>query len=135
MIIKIVLILAVLGVLAYSVRGRGGVRMQAGKRIGLLAFAAVNVIAVLRPEEVSAVAQQLGVGRGTDLVLYLLVIAFLFGMLSYYLRFKVVDRRFTELARLLAIREAEIVNRERGVLRDPAADVATGPSTQASATG
>ena len=135
MIIKIVLILAVLGVLAYSVRGRGGVRMQAGKRLGLLAFAAVNVVAVLRPEEVSAVAQQLGVGRGTDLVLYLLVIAFLFGMLSYYLRFKVVDRRFTELARLLAIREAEIVNRERGVLQDPAADVATGPSTQASATG
>ena len=135
MIIKILLILAVLGVLAYSVRGRGGVRMQAGKRLGLLVFAAVNVVAVLRPEEVSAVAQRLGVGRGTDLVLYLLVIAFLFGMLSYYLRFKVVDRRFTELARLLAIREAEIVNRERGVLQDPAADVATGPSTQASATG
>jgi small membrane protein len=135
MIIKVLLILAVLGVLAYSVRGRGGVRMQAGKRLGLLLFAGVNVVAVLRPEEVSAVAQQLGVGRGTDLVLYLLVIAFLFGMLSYYLRFKVVDRRFTELARLLAIREAEIVNRERGVLQDPAADVATGPSTQASATG
>ena len=124
MIIKILLILAVLGVLAYSVRGRGGVRMQAGKRLGLLVFAAVNVVAVLRPEEVSAVAQRLGVGRGTDLVLYLLVIAFLFGMLSYYLRFKVVDRRFTELARLLAIREAEIVNRERGVLRDQPADVA-----------
>jgi small membrane protein len=131
MIIKVLLILAVLGVLAYSVRGRGGVRMQAGKRLGLLLFAGVNVVAVLRPEEVSSVAQQLGVGRGTDLVLYLLVIAFLFGMLSYYLRFKVVDRRFTELARLLAIREAEIVNRERGVLHDTAADVATGPSTQA----
>ena len=133
MIIKVVLILAVVGILVFSVRGRGGVRMQAGKRLGLLLFAAANVVAVLRPDEVSAVAQRLGVGRGTDLVLYLLVIAFLFGMLSYYLRFKVVDRRFTELARLLAIREAEIVNRERGVLRDTPADVATGPSTQASA--
>ena len=126
MLIKMLLIAAVCVLLAFSVRGRPGVPMQAGKRIGLVLFGAINVYAVLRPDDVSAVARALGVGRGTDLVLYLLVVAFLLGMLQFYLRFRVVDRRFTELARTLAIREAEIVNRERGVLADRApAEVVT----------
>ena len=118
MLIKLLLILGVLALVALSVRSRGGVRLQASKRIGLVLFAALNVVAVLRPEEVSAVARLVGVGRGTDLVLYLLVIAFFLGMLSFYLRFKVVDRRLTELARTIAVREAETVNRERGVLSE-----------------
>ena len=37
------------------------------------------------------------------------------GMFSYYQRFRVVDRRYTELARTVALREAEVVNRERGL--------------------
>jgi small membrane protein len=123
MLIKLLLILAVVALLAYSVRGRPGVRLQAGKRIGLVLFAAVNVVAVLRPDDVSDLAHALGVGRGTDLVLYGLVIAFFLGTLSTYMRFKVVDRRFTELARVLAIREAEIVNRERGVIDGAPAEV------------
>jgi hypothetical protein len=118
--IKLLLITAVLALLAYSVRGRPGVRLQAGKRIGLVLFAAINVVAVLRPDDVSDLARALGVGRGTDLVLYGLVIAFFLGTLSTYMRFKVVDRRYTELARVMAIREAEIVNRERGILDGPA---------------
>jgi hypothetical protein len=125
--IKLLLILAVLGLLAYSVRGRPGVRLQAGKRIGLVLFAAVNVVAVLRPDDVSDLARALGVGRGTDLVLYGLVIAFFLGTLSTYMRFKVVDRRFTELARVMAIREAEIVNRERGLIDHGPAEVIGAP--------
>src|SRR4051794_11652771 len=91
--------------------------MQAGKRIGLIVFALLNVFAVLRPDDVTVVAHWLGVGRGTDLLLYLLVLAFLLGMLNFYLRFQGVDRRLTDLARSLAVREAEIVNRDRGLLQ------------------
>lgn len=116
MVIQFVLLAAVgLGFLLF-VRRWHGVRMQAGKRIGLVAFAALNVYAVLRPNDVTWVANRLGVGRGADLVLYVLVIAFMLGMLNFYLRFKTMDRRLTELARTIAIREAEIVNRERGLL-------------------
>jgi len=115
-VIQFVLLAAVgLGFLLF-VRRWHGVRMQAGKRIGLVAFAALNVYAVLRPNDVTWVANRLGVGRGADLVLYVLVIAFMLGMLNFYLRFKTMDRRLTELARTIAIREAEIVNRERGLL-------------------
>ena len=113
MLIQILLLAAVLATLVLFVRRRHGVQMQAVKRVGLLAFAMLNVYAVLRPDDVTWVANLLGVGRGTDLVLYGLVAAFMFGMLNFYLRFREIDRRFTELARTLAIREAEIVNRER----------------------
>ncbi|MGI8532487.1 MAG: DUF2304 domain-containing protein [Geodermatophilaceae bacterium] len=116
MVIQFILLAAVgLGFLLF-VRRWHGVRMQAGKRIGLVAFTVLNIYAVLRPNDVTWVANRLGVGRGADLVLYVLVIAFMLGMLNFYLRFKTMDRRLTELARTIAIREAEIVNRERGLL-------------------
>lgn len=116
MVIQFILLAAVgLGFLLF-VRRWHGVRMQAGKRIGLVSFAVLNIYAVLRPNDVTWVANRLGVGRGADLVLYVLVIAFMLGMLNFYLRFKTMDRRLTELARTIAIREAEIVNRERGLL-------------------
>jgi len=76
--------------------------------------------AVMRPDDLSAIAKLVGVGRGTDLVLYALVVAFMAGMFSFYQRFRVVDRRYTELARTVALREAELVNAERGLQPAPA---------------
>lgn len=119
MIIQIILLLAVAVGLTLFVRRWHGVRMQAGKRVGLVAFAVLNVYAVLRPGDVTWVANLVGVGRGSDLVLYALVIAFMLGMLNFYLRFKTVDRRLTDLARTVAVREAEVVNRERDLMTGP----------------
>ena len=48
----------------------------------------------------------LGVGRGTDLLLYMLVVVFAFFSLNTYLRFKDTERRLTKLARAMAIRDA-----------------------------
>lgn len=127
MLIQIVLVLAVLTVLFVFVRSSDAVYVQASKRIGLVLFAVANVYAVMRPDDLTAVAHVLGVGRGTDLVLYALVVAFMAGMFSMYQRFRVVDRRFTELARTVAIREAELVNRERGLRTDGPVVTPTGP--------
>jgi len=111
------LLLAVIAVvLIVFVRRWYGVRMQAGKRIAFFAFLAVNAWAVVRPNDVTWMANRLGVGRGADLVLYLLVAGFALATLNTYLRFRELDRRFTDLTRTLAIREAELVNRERGLL-------------------
>jgi hypothetical protein len=115
-VIKILLLAALVIGLLLFVRRWYGVRMQAGKRVAFFAFIAVNAWAIVRPDDVTWVANRLGVGRGADLVLYLLVAAFLLAMLNTYLRFREMDRRFTELTRTLAIREAELVNRERGLL-------------------
>lgn len=113
MLVKLILIAAVVGLFVAFLRSKPGVRVQAGKRVAVVLFAAVNIYAIVRPGDVSAVANLVGVGRGADLVLYALVIAFLMGMLNFYVRFKAVDQRFTALARAMALREAEVVNRER----------------------
>jgi hypothetical protein len=112
-IVKLILIGAVVGLFVAFLRSKPGVRIQAGKRVAVVVFAAVNIYAIVRPEDVSAVANAIGVGRGTDLVLYALVIAFLMGMLNFYIRFKGADQRFTQLARAMALREAEVTNPER----------------------
>jgi hypothetical protein len=114
--IKVVLLSAMVLAVLLFVRRWYGVKMQAGKRLAFFAFIAVNAWAILRPDDVTWVANRLGVGRGADLVLYLLVMAFLLVMINTYLRFREMDRRYTELARTLAIREAELVNRERSLL-------------------
>ena len=123
MLIQVLLVLAVLVILFVFVRRSSAIYVQASKRVALVLFAVANVYAVMRPNDLSALANLVGVGRGTDLVLYALVVAFMAGMFSYYQRFRVVDRRYTELARTVALREAEIVNSERG-LRPARASVA-----------
>lgn len=122
MLIQLILVVSVLALMVLFVRSSGAIYVQASKRIALVLFAIANVYAVMRPDDVTAVARVLGVGRGTDLVLYALVVAFMAGMFSFYQRFRVVDRRYTELARTVAIREAELLNRERGLVPAPADD-------------
>lgn len=122
MLIQLILVVSVLALMVLFVRSSGAIYVQASKRIALVLFAIANVYAVMRPDDVTAVARVLGVGRGTDLVLYALVVAFMAGMFSFYQRFRVVDRRYTELARTVAIREADLLNRERGLVPAPADD-------------
>jgi hypothetical protein len=126
MLIQLILVLAVLTILYVFVRSSNAVYVQASKRIALVLFAMVNIYAVMWPDDVTAVAHVLGVGRGTDLVLYALVVAFMAAVFSMYQRFRVVDRRYTELARTVAIREAELINRERGLRSAQVVSVATG---------
>ncbi len=107
MLIQILLLLCVGTLLIVFVRSRHGVRLQASKRIGFVLFLIANVYGVLRPEDVTRVAHLLGVGRGADLVLYALVAAFTFAVINFYLRQRELNQRITELARAVALRDAE----------------------------
>ena len=69
-------------------------------------FVVVNVYAVLRPTNVTWLAHQLGVGRGTDLVLYVIVLAMGFLTLNTFLRFRSLEKKITDLARTVAIKRA-----------------------------
>lgn len=119
MLIKVLLLVAIAGLVLGFVRWQHGVRLQAGKRLLFVSFLALNVWAVLRPDDLTQVAQLVGVGRGADLLLYALVVAFMFASLNAYLRFRDLGDRFTDLARAVALRDAERVNRARGVLGEP----------------
>jgi small membrane protein len=111
--IQIVLLLVVAAALLLFIRNWHAVEVRAIKRLAFLAFIAMVVIAVLKPGWVSSLAHHMGVGRGTDLVLYLLAAAFVFVSVNTYFRFKTQETRFTELARAIAVRDALSLNAER----------------------
>ena len=113
MAIQILLLLVVAGLLLLFIRNWHTVQIRAFKRLAFLAFILGVVIAVLRPRWVTSLAHHLGVGRGTDLVLYLLAMAFVFVSVNTYFRFKTQESRFTELARSIAVRDATSLNAER----------------------
>jgi hypothetical protein len=110
--LQIVLVVAALGALFYFARSGQNVGVRASKRLAFAGFVLLNIYAVLRPNDVTWVARQLGIGRGTDLIVYLLVVAFVFGMLNSYLRDREISQHLTNLARTLAIRDAELARRE-----------------------
>ena len=116
MVIQILLIVAVVGLLLSFLRHHGKSRTAASVKIGFALFMVFGVVAVLVPSWTSALANVVGVGRGTDLLLYALIVTFVLTMLATYLRINEDEQRVTQLARAVAIRDAEVLNRERGLL-------------------
>ena len=104
--IQLVLIVVVIITAARLLRDRGA-RTQAVRRLGLLLFAAFAVWSILFPSVWNHIARLVGVGRGTDMVLYALVVAFLSFTLTTYVRFREFEARYTKLARRLALDEAD----------------------------
>jgi hypothetical protein len=102
--IQIVLIVAVLAVAARLLRGQGA-RHQAIRRLMLVVFAIAAVLSILFPLAWTKLATAVGVGRGADLLLYALVVAFLGALTTSYRRFRELDARFTKLARRIALDE------------------------------
>ena len=112
--IQLLLIVVVIFVAARLLRGRGA-RTQAVRRLGLLVFAALAVWSILFPSVWNRFAKLVGVGRGTDMVLYALVVAFLSFTLTTYLRFRDFEARYTKLARRLALDESGPPQPSQGV--------------------
>src|SRR6478672_6568602 len=106
-VIKILLIIGVVGLLLFLLRSHGTNRGGAYVKIGMAVFLAFAAYAVIRPEDVTWVAGLLGVGRGADLVLYVLVVGFGFFAISTYLRFKELELKYARLARAIALNEAD----------------------------
>lgn len=69
------------------------------------------VVLVLFPNLTTRVAHLLGVGRGTDLLLYVSLIAGLHVALLLYLRTRELERKLTEQTRAIAIRNAQTTGR------------------------
>ena len=101
------LITSIIGLLVYLLRSRRNAQSRAWVKVGYLLFVIAAVYAVLRPNDTTVVAHWLGVDRGTDLMLYALIIAFSFTTLSTYLRFKDLELRYARLARAVALEGAQ----------------------------
>lgn len=105
--IQPLLIVAVLLLLVYLLRSRSTAQAKAWVKLGFVVFVVAGIYAILRPNDTTTLAHWLGLGRGTDLMLYALIIAFAFTTLSTYLRFKELELRYSRLARAVALRGAE----------------------------
>ena len=66
----------------------------------------VAALAVVWPDETTRIAKVLGVGKGTNLLLYCTVVAMVIGFLMIYARLRALRREMTLLVRQLAIRDA-----------------------------
>ena len=104
--IKVLLLLAGAGLVLFFVANRRKARAKAGVKIGFVLFVVFMVYAVLRPDDLTVVANYLGVQRGTDLMLYALVMGFAFVTVSTYVRFREQELRYSRLARTIALQHA-----------------------------
>jgi hypothetical protein len=98
----------------------------------VFAMLAVAAIAVIFPDITAEAAVLVGVGRGVDLVTYLVEVGTLFVLLHYYTKFVEVERRQTSLVREIAILRAEVerVSAAAG-LPPPPATVGSAPAEPA----
>ena len=105
--IQFVLIAAVIAIGAVFMRRTGADSHLAIRRLLYGAFVLVAIVSILFPQWLTWVANLVGVGRGTDLLLYALVLMFLVFVYTQSRRNAAQQRRLTLLARKLALLQAE----------------------------
>ncbi|WP_406089899.1 DUF2304 domain-containing protein [Kitasatospora purpeofusca] len=111
--IQLVLIAGAVILAFMFIRRWDAANTRAWKRIAFSVFVVANIYAILRPSDVTWFAHKMGVGRGTDLVLYVMVLAMGFLTLNTFLRFRSLEKKLTDLARTVAINEGARLNEER----------------------
>ncbi|GAA2153158.1 hypothetical protein FHX52_1793 [Humibacillus xanthopallidus] len=104
--IKIPLVVAAVLILVIVFRNRQRVELRAGSRVLVLALAAIAIVSIIDPDIPQAIANLLGVTRGTDLLLYLLIVVFVLTTLGLYFRLRDTDQHLRRLVRSLAIEDA-----------------------------
>ena len=87
----------------FLVRSTGNTKNVALRRLLLLIFVLLAIFSILFPRITTLVANAIGIGRGTDLLLYLLIIAFLSYSVVMFRRLNILENRIVELSRRLTI--------------------------------
>lgn len=122
-VVQIVLVLAVVIVSLALMRGGSNARHLAIRRIMLVLFACVAALSIFFPGLLSHVARFFGIGRGTDLVLYGLIVSFLVYMATTYQRFRQMESTLTLLSRRIALDEINRVQSPVAVARGTTTEV------------
>jgi hypothetical protein len=102
-IIKVLLLAGLLCAAVFAYRGAPGALPLAIRRLALAGALGAAVVATLVPGLVTTVANLVGVGRGTDLVLYGLVVTSAFLWIGLYRRLHELEHRFVTLNRAIAL--------------------------------
>ena len=116
---QFILILGVVVAAILVIRFLPGDGSLAVKRILALLFVAAAMLAIIFPAALTAVANVLGIGRGTDLLLYVFIIACMLFAVSVVRAKARSDARVTDLARAVALMEARVNERMSTRHEDP----------------
>lgn len=101
--VQFILMLLVVGMLAlYFSRLRSGVL----DRVVVLVFGIMGIVMVAVPDMTTRAANLVGVGRGSDLFIYLALLGLGFTCLLLYSKVRDLDASLTELSRTIAIGSA-----------------------------
>ena len=105
--VKWLLVPALIFAVWLSLRSRTSLRGQARRKILAGITIVVGVLAVLFPDSTQWVADQVGVVRGADLLLYGVALVMIYQVGSTSVRFREQEGRLVRLARQVALAEAE----------------------------
>src|SRR5690349_2158065 len=100
MIAQIVLTLALLGSLVYVMTQK---RLLGGIRLSLYVVITAGLFFVWSPNQSTAIANFIGIGRGADLVYYIWVILSLAVFINIHIKLRENNALVTQLARQIAI--------------------------------
>ncbi|MFD2090372.1 DUF2304 domain-containing protein [Blastococcus deserti] len=105
--IKLLLVPAIVLAVVFSLRSRASLRGQARRKILAVLTVVAGVLAVLFPGILQALADFVGVDRGTDLLLYMLAVVIIYLVGSTSVRFREQEARLVRLSREVALTETE----------------------------
>lgn len=105
-IIKPALILCFIVLLVFVFRQRGRAGLRAGSRLLALVLGLAAIVFVIDPDIPQRLAELLGVVRGTDLILYILVVVFAVTSMSLYFGQRAAQVQIQQLARRVALSDA-----------------------------
>lgn len=108
MLIQVILVIGVIAVGIFFTRPTGSDSHLALRRLFLGAFVVVAILSIIFPTWLTWFANLIGVGRGADLLLYALVLAFLVFVSTTYRRNVQINRRITQLARQITLAKAAL---------------------------
>lgn len=103
LVIKVVLIIAFVAFAVVLIRSGSSARSQALRTVGLGIFLVAAILAVVFPTVVNDLAVLVGVGRGTDLLLYAFIVVFIGNSLSASRKRRAQRAQITALARRIAL--------------------------------
>lgn len=102
-VIKAILVAVFVIIAVLLLRPSGSARSKAIRTLGQLVLLFLAVLAVIFPGVIDGIARSVGVGRGTDLLLYGFLVVFISSALATARKQRRQDEQITELARKLAI--------------------------------
>ena len=116
MLIQIAIIVLGLFLVYRGLASRRSHSIRAWKKLGLVLFALIMIFSVLNPDALTALAKIAGIGRGADLVLYVMAGTFIFYVLTQYMNGQATRDVIYRLARQQALMDAH--NRYRFDAKD-----------------